>query len=382
MSATTADGNFELISALRAEISTLRAEIDASKVATSTTATADAAVVDDDVAAAPKRSTPATTFSKRVGLNASLQVISKTESAGLMHQNHCMKDLRARMKRHGVCTNYAVQQILVAEHIQEIKRRGEEDDKTKDTADATDLPSPTRIFMSKIRRRFSQPHQNCDAPRSLTPIPSLATLSTTPEDERSLIKAFRRRSDENLRKLAYQLRFDTLQERLDPAMEPPNLQRSRSADVRKTIHNLVERSTNNNPHERQQRPLLQRALSFCDRAQSKHDPPPLQYSVSMGRAESKHGPPPLQYSVSMGRAESKQGPPPLQYSVSMDRSQSKHGPPPLRYSVSMDAQSKHGPPPLQYSVSMDNSCRPSNRKFSIAPILRRDKNKGEKKDAT
>ena len=128
------------------------------------------------------------------------------------------------MAKHGVCTNFAVQQILVAEHIQDLQKRKEEEypedstvllsppikimskmrrrfsqhccstehiqdvQKRKEEeypADSTVLLSPPIKIMSKMRRRFSQ-HCCSNNQQSLSPAPSLGTPSTSPDDDRSL----------------------------------------------------------------------------------------------------------------------------------------------------------------------------------------------------
>ena len=185
-----------------------------------------------------------------------------------MNQNHCMKELRARMAKHGVYTNIAVQQILVAEHIQELQKRKEEED----TVDTPELFSPTRISVSSMRRKFSQHRQNSQMQRSLNSVPSLGAVSTIPGNDRSFVSAFRRRSAENIHKSAWQER---LQERFDTARDhrsnkQANHQGSQSMDLRETIHNLVERPTSTIPCEHQQRPIVQKALSFCGRLPPEH----------------------------------------------------------------------------------------------------------------
>ena len=118
-----------------------------------------------------------------------------------MNQPTCLKDLKARISERGICTNSAIQQMLVAEHIQQMIKCREEED----TAESMVLHSQPIKRMSKIRARFSQ-HCNNNQ-RSVNPVsrvprvPSLSTVSTILDDERFLTRAFRRRSEENLQKL-------------------------------------------------------------------------------------------------------------------------------------------------------------------------------------
>jgi hypothetical protein len=152
-----------------------------------------------------------------------------------MNQHTSFKDLKAKISERGVCTNVAIQQMLVAEHIQEMNKCRVEEA----TIDSTVQPSPAPIkILSSMRRRFSQ---HCDSRPSLnrfaksmrslaTPsapstipvndervsthaldrsvipvprVPSLSTASTILEDKRFLARAFQRRSEENLQKLVW-----------------------------------------------------------------------------------------------------------------------------------------------------------------------------------
>ena len=117
-----------------------------------------------------------------------------------MNQPTCLKDLKARISERGICTNSAIQQMLVAEHIQQMIKCREEED----TAESMVLPSEPIKLMSKIRARFSQ---HCiNNKRSVNPVPrvpSLSTASTILDDKRFLTRAFRRRSEENLQNLVW-----------------------------------------------------------------------------------------------------------------------------------------------------------------------------------
>ena len=117
-----------------------------------------------------------------------------------MNQHTSFKDLKARISERGICTNSAIQQMLVAEHIQEMVKCREEEN----TADSMVLSSQPIELMSKIRARISQ-HCNNNR-RSVVPIPRvppLSTASTILDDKRFLTRAFRRRSEENLQKLVW-----------------------------------------------------------------------------------------------------------------------------------------------------------------------------------
>ena len=138
-----------------------------------------------------------------------------------MDQRHSMKDLKARMVKHGVCTNFAVQQMLVAERIQYMNKHREEED----TADWTE----------ELLSRKISPH-----------------TSTILHDERFRASAFRRRSDENLQKLVW----------LQPAGQPPSKQPQH--------HIIYEEQSTNNEHPQQ------RILSLFGRFPSKHIQPALQ----------------------------------------------------------------------------------------------------------
>ena len=108
-----------------------------------------------------------------------------------MKQSYCMKDLKVRIEKNGVCTNFAIQQMLVAEHLQEMK----EHKKEEEPVDSTVLlpPVPTKI-MSSMRNIFSQ--QGGSSPtlnRFAKSMRSLSTPSTIPEDdERVFTHAFDR----------------------------------------------------------------------------------------------------------------------------------------------------------------------------------------------
>lgn len=112
-----------------------------------------------------------------------------------MNQHTCFKDLKAKISERGICTNSAIHQMLVAEHIQEMNKCRVEED----TADSTVLLSQPIKIMSKIRARFSQQRSVIPVPR----VPSLSTASTILDDKRFLARAFQRRSEENLQKLVW-----------------------------------------------------------------------------------------------------------------------------------------------------------------------------------
>ena len=138
------------------------------------------------------------------------------------------------MAEHGVCTNVAIQQLLVAEHIQEMKRhRGKEDD----TAVSVGLFSPSIRIISSMRRRFIQPDND---------VPSHSTVSTILDDDKCLTRSFRLRRDENLQKIAWLQPVDKTIE--NQSSNQPDHHRSRLEELFTIFHE--ERSTNN---ERPQR---------------------------------------------------------------------------------------------------------------------------------
>ena len=142
-----------------------------------------------------------------------------------MNQHTSFKDLKARISERGICTNSAIQQMLVAEHIQEMNKRRVEED----TADSTVLllSQPIKI-MSKIRARFSQQRSVIPVPR----VPSLSTASTILDDKRFLARAFQRRSEENLQKLVWLRPAATFRNEMTPKTNSRFLQAARSVSRR------------------------------------------------------------------------------------------------------------------------------------------------------
>ena len=165
-----------------------------------------------------------------------------------MKQSYCMKDLKVRIAERGVCTNVAIQQMLVAEHLQEIKKhRGEEA-----TIDSTVQPSPAPIkILSSMRRKFSQHCGRQPSPSRLPPMLSLSTPSspsTIPDEARFPTRALqqRRRSD-----FACLRPVDTTMEH--QSSKQPHHHRTRSIDM--LSH---EKSSTNSSHQNSRFSLFHR----------------------------------------------------------------------------------------------------------------------------